>query len=85
MKDHTTSLQVGAATSLTLGIVLAAGVWSGQTTASLVAAGLAGLTLLLAARFTLRRIPGLTGDIYGAINELVELVVLIFFTTRGLT
>jgi adenosylcobinamide-GDP ribazoletransferase len=85
MKDHTTSTQVGAATFLTLGIVLAAGIWSGQMTASLAAAGLAALTLLLAARFTLRRIPGLTGDIYGAINELVELVVLLFFTARGLT
>jgi adenosylcobinamide-GDP ribazoletransferase len=34
----------------------------------------------LGASFILRRIPGLTGDSYGALCELVELVVLITFT-----
>jgi adenosylcobinamide-GDP ribazoletransferase len=36
----------------------------------------------LGALFTLRRIPGLTGDIYGAINELAELAVLLVFLVR---
>lgn len=31
------------------------------------------------AKFTLRLIPGLSGDIYGAINEVVELAVLLIF------
>jgi adenosylcobinamide-GDP ribazoletransferase len=47
-------------------------------------AGLAAVAISLAltwgvARFTLRRIPGLTGDIYGATNELVEAAVLLVF------
>lgn len=58
---------------------------------SLAAAGLSGnlhalpACLLAAgiiwagARFTLHRIPGLTGDIYGALNELVEVTVLLVF------
>ena len=40
----------------------------------------AALTLLAIATFTLRRIPGLTGDIYGAVCELVELAVLLLFS-----
>ncbi len=41
-----------------------------------------GSTLLLVwgvSAFVLRRIPGLTGDIYGAINELVELALTVIF------
>ncbi|MGN6673036.1 MAG: adenosylcobinamide-GDP ribazoletransferase [Thermomicrobiales bacterium] len=38
---------------------------------------LALLALLLGAWFMLRRLPGLTGDCYGALNELVEGVVLV--------
>jgi len=37
----------------------------------------AGLVSVIFARFTLARLPGLTGDIYGAINELIEVSVLI--------
>lgn len=51
-------------------------------------AGLPGLSITVIAfifiigisRFIMRRIPGLTGDSYGAINELVEVLVLISFT-----
>ena len=54
----------------------------------LVPAGLSGILLLLAAwaltvicaRYTLGKIPGLTGDIYGAICEVVEVGVVIAFT-----
>ncbi|MBE2198531.1 MAG: adenosylcobinamide-GDP ribazoletransferase [Anaerolinea sp.] len=35
------------------------------------------------ARFVMRRIPGLTGDIYGAICELTEVVVLLLFVSGG--
>ncbi|MDP2990768.1 MAG: adenosylcobinamide-GDP ribazoletransferase, partial [Kiritimatiellota bacterium] len=50
-------------------------------------AGLRGLVSILIAllvasgivRFTLKRIPGLTGDIYGALNESIEVVVLLAF------
>jgi cobalamin synthase len=37
--------------------------------------------LWLGAGFILRRIPGLTGDSYGALCELAELAVLLLFTT----
>ena len=41
----------------------------------------ARLTAWLVARFSLQRLPGLTGDIYGSINELVELSVLLVMST----
>ena len=44
------------------------------------AAAAAGLAAWLTARFVMKRLPGLTGDIYGAINELVELAVLVVLT-----
>lgn len=47
----------------------------------LLAVALAGVALWLGAGFILRRIPGLTGDSYGALCELTELVVLLLFTT----
>ncbi len=45
-------------------------------------AGAAALTYLVA-RFALSRLPGLTGDVYGAINEVVEAMVLVGFTIGG--
>jgi adenosylcobinamide-GDP ribazoletransferase len=75
MKDHATWRQVALATVVAL---VAAGLlarWAG-----LAALALAGAATWLGARFTLGRIPGLTGDIYGAICEAVELLVLLFFT-----
>ncbi|MCS6906477.1 MAG: adenosylcobinamide-GDP ribazoletransferase [Anaerolineales bacterium] len=36
------------------------------------------------AKLTLRLIPGLTGDIYGALNELSELAVLVLFAAAGM-
>lgn len=45
----------------------------------LIAIAIASLALLAIIWFTLRRIPGLTGDIYGTICELVELAVLLVF------
>lgn len=45
--------------------------------AGLLAFAIAILATWLVARFALSRIPGLTGDVYGAINELVELAILL--------
>ncbi len=69
-------------------VVLAAG--TGAAVAVLLQ-GKAGLPLLagtilltyLLGRFTMRRIPGLTGDVYGAVCELVETGVLLVFVTIG--
>lgn len=72
MKDQTGWLQAAIATLLTL--VTA---WFVGRLVGLAMLGLAAITMGLIARFTLKRIPGLTGDIYGAINEIVELVVLL--------
>lgn len=71
IKDFTTWRQVVLATTITvLGAVITAQ-WVGAF-----AVGIAGGTVWLSARFTLRRIPGLTGDVYGAICEITECVVL---------
>ena len=45
--------------------------------AGLMAFALAWLFTVLFARWVLRRIPGFTGDVYGALCELVEVVVLL--------
>jgi len=47
----------------------------------IIAYAIAGAVLFLGAAFILRRIPGLTGDSYGALCEVVELIVLLIFTT----
>jgi adenosylcobinamide-GDP ribazoletransferase len=76
MKDNVHLLQVILATSVAL---LAGWVFAGWT--GLLAFAISGVVLWLGAGFILRRIPGLTGDSYGALCELIELVVLIVFTT----
>jgi adenosylcobinamide-GDP ribazoletransferase len=38
----------------------------------IVAFGITWLVTILVARYTLKKLPGLTGDVYGAINELSE-------------
>lgn len=54
--------------------ILAPGLWWPWGAALL---PLAGCATVLVASFMLRRLPGLTGDCYGAINEVVEGVVLL--------
>jgi adenosylcobinamide-GDP ribazoletransferase len=76
MKDNVRWLQVILATSVSVLVACLFAGWAG-----LLAFALAGLVLWLGAGFILRRIPGLTGDSYGALCELVELVVLLVFTT----
>ena len=74
MKDNTGVWQVIMAGMTALVVAWLSAGWLG-----LFSIGLAFLMVWLGASFTLRRIPGLTGDIYGALNELIELVVLLAF------
>ena len=76
MKDNVLWSQVILATTIT---VLSAWFFAGWT--GLLAVVLAGMVLWFGAGFILRRIPGLTGDSYGALCEMTELAVLLFFTT----
>jgi adenosylcobinamide-GDP ribazoletransferase len=77
MKEFTAAWQVGVATVLAFGF---SWLLAGQT--GLLACLVAALTTGLVAAFALRRVAGLTGDVYGAINEMVELVVLLAFIAR---
>ncbi len=58
-------------------VTAAAVAWLAGGGRGLAALALAGAATWLAARFVLRRLPGLTGDVYGAVCELVEVVVLL--------
>jgi len=64
------SLWISTLLAASLSVLLAG--WAGL--ASLI---LVGLFTVMVANWTLSRIPGLTGDVYGAINELAELSVLL--------
>jgi adenosylcobinamide-GDP ribazoletransferase len=77
MKDNSGWWQVVLATLIALPASWLAGGERG-----LLAMALVGGATWLAACFTLRRIPGLTGDIYGAICEMMEVLVLLAFTAR---
>jgi adenosylcobinamide-GDP ribazoletransferase len=74
MKDNAGWLQAGLATLFVLPAAwLAGGIYGLAACAATLLVG------LLVVWFTLRRIPGLTGDIYGALCELVETAVLLVF------
>ena len=74
MKVHVTWRQVLLATVTAFAATWFLAYWHG-----LIALVVAVLTLIAVASFTLRRIPGLTGDIYGMVCELVEVAVLLVF------
>jgi len=76
IKDNARLPQALLAAAITIAAVLAAA-WLYKPWAVLVALAIALLVWLGAMRFTLRRIPGLTGDIYGATCLLVETAVLL--------
>ena len=76
-KDQATWRQVLLATVTALVVAWLAAGWPG-----LAAIVVAALVVWAGARFSLRRIPGLTGDIYGALNELIETAILLFFCLR---
>jgi len=61
-------------------VVAGLAAWFVAGCTGLLAFVLTGIVLWLGATFILRRIPGLTGDSYGALCELAELSVLLFFT-----
>ena len=77
MADHAGRAQLTVATGIALAIACLAGTWLAQAWLGFVTAALVALTTWIAARYTLQRLPGLTGDIYGAICELAEALVLI--------
>lgn len=77
VKDYATWKQVALTTVTTLLVALVAVQWLG-----LILMGIVALTVWFSVRFTMRRIPGLTGDIYGAICEIVELVVLLLLVAK---
>jgi adenosylcobinamide-GDP ribazoletransferase len=72
MKDHAGWVELALATTVALVAAILAGGWWGLTSLAV-----AGAVAWLAARFVRSRLPGLTGDVYGAICELVETVVLL--------
>ncbi|MFC1879110.1 adenosylcobinamide-GDP ribazoletransferase [Chloroflexota bacterium] len=72
IKSHATWRQFVLGTVFVLVVAWFSAGWVG-----LALLALAGLLVVAGARFTMQRIPGLTGDIYGALNELVETAVLI--------
>ncbi len=74
MKDEAEWPQALLATGIALAAAGLAGGWMGM--AAMLAAGAA---MLAAAAFIQTRIPGLTGDSYGAIVEVVEVIVLMVF------
>ncbi|MBI4213041.1 MAG: adenosylcobinamide-GDP ribazoletransferase [Chloroflexi bacterium] len=69
LRSSMTGRELPIATALALLLVLSAGI------AGLAALAAAGITTILLARYTLTKIPGLTGDVYGAICEIVEVTV----------
>jgi adenosylcobinamide-GDP ribazoletransferase len=80
MKENASSLQVWVASMTVLALAVGLTLWVGSLVI-LFALISAGLTAWLVVRFSLQRLPGLTGDIYGSINELVELSVLLVMST----
>jgi adenosylcobinamide-GDP ribazoletransferase len=74
MKDHAGWGQVALASA-----IAATGAWFIAGPFGWLFLLLSGALLFLIARFVMRRLPGLTGDIYGAICELLEVLVLLSF------
>lgn len=76
-KDYAGPKQLALATAIVLLAVWLIGGWFG-----LAGVALSGLVVLGLSRFALARLPGLTGDVYGAICELVETCVLVLWSAR---
>jgi adenosylcobinamide-GDP ribazoletransferase len=72
MKDHAGRLQLALSTIIAAAVALLTGPLQGLT-----ALAVAAIVTWAIARFALQRIPGLTGDIYGAMCEIVEACVLL--------
>ena len=72
VKENTNWRQVALATVITFAVSVGLAGWWGLVLAGLLAGG-----VWVIARFVMGRIPGLTGDIYGAICEVSEVLVLL--------
>jgi adenosylcobinamide-GDP ribazoletransferase len=79
MKDHAGTAQLVLA-SMVAGAAVGAVAWliPGGWRAAL-ALPVGGVIVWAAGRFVMRRLPGLTGDVYGALCTLVEVAVLLLF------
>jgi adenosylcobinamide-GDP ribazoletransferase len=74
--------QLAVASASTLAVTAVIGVWQGFFPAA--AALAVGCTLAYGfIRFALSRLPGLTGDVYGAVGEITESAVLVVFAGWG--
>ena len=82
MKDHAGWQQVVLASFVVVAVIVGATFTADHWRAPL-ALLLAGVGTWAVALFVLRRLPGLTGDIYGALCELLEVVVLLVFVAGG--
>jgi adenosylcobinamide-GDP ribazoletransferase len=78
MKERAGRAEVLLASLVALAVALLAAGWAG-----LIAALVAGCTVWGVTAYARWRIGGLTGDIYGALCELTELVVLLAFAALG--
>jgi adenosylcobinamide-GDP ribazoletransferase len=76
MKDHTGWRQVVLATLTAVAVAVIAVPWLG-----LIAVAVALLATVGIGLFVIRRVPGLTGDVYGAICEVLETVTLLVFVS----
>jgi adenosylcobinamide-GDP ribazoletransferase len=74
MKDHAGWRQVVLASITAILTATLAARWLG-----LIIVAVAAVTTITAAAFVLRRLPGLTGDTYGALCELLEALTLLAF------
>jgi adenosylcobinamide-GDP ribazoletransferase len=77
MKNHAGAGQLVLASAIAIACAAIVG-WQG-----LVALAVAVVLLWCSARFIIQRIPGLTGDSYGAICEIVEVGTLLVFAAAG--
>ena len=82
VKDNASWRQAILATVFALLISLAVAWWWADWRVLLAMAG-AALLVWAGARYTLQRIPGLTGDIYGALNEIIEVAVLLVLASAS--
>jgi adenosylcobinamide-GDP ribazoletransferase len=79
IKDHAGKREILLATGIALAVAVVGAGWVGVA----VLAGV-GLAAWGVARFALARLPGLTGDLYGAVCEVVETLALVLFAMNGL-
>jgi adenosylcobinamide-GDP ribazoletransferase len=77
LKDHAGWRELGLA-SASAGLIAGLVGWRG-----LLALGLSALAAGAVGWFVLRRLPGFTGDVYGALCEVLEVLVLLVFVAGG--